>query len=65
MTDFILKFVYSENFHNRPVTITILTNTLMTNENTIRTKLKKLTKHGFIEICRCGCDGRTRKISTH
>ena len=62
MTDFILKFVYSENFHNRPVTITILTNTLMTNENTIRTKLKKLTKHRFIEICRCGCDGRTRKI---
>jgi hypothetical protein len=62
MTDFILKFVYSENFHNRPVTITILSNTLMTNENTIRTKLKKLTKHKFIEICRCGCDGRTRKI---
>jgi hypothetical protein len=34
----------------------------MTNENTIRTKLKKLAKHNFIEICRCGCDGRTRKI---
>lgn len=62
MTDFIIKFVYSENFHNRPVTITILTNTLMTNENTIRTKLKKLIEQDLIEICQCGCDGRTRKI---
>ena len=34
----------------------------MTNENTIRTKLKKLIEQDLIEICQCGCDGRTRKI---
>ena len=62
MTDFLMKFVYSENIKGNDVTITIIANTLMVNENTIRTKLKNLVKHDLIEICRCGCDGRTKKI---
>lgn len=62
MTDFLMKFIYTENLANKDVTMTILSNTTMTNENTIRTKLKALVKHELIEICRCGCDGRTKKI---
>jgi hypothetical protein len=62
MTDFLMKFIYTENLDNRDVTMTILSNTTMTNENTIRTKLKALVKHNLIEICRCGGDGRTKKI---
>ena len=62
MTDFLLKFIYLEDLHNRDVTMTILANTLMTNENTIRSKLKILIKNDLVEICKCGCDGRTRKI---
>lgn len=62
MTDFLMKFVYLENIKGNDVTITIIANTLIVNENTIRTKLKNLVKHDLIEICRCGCDGRTKKI---
>jgi len=62
MTDFLLKFIYLEDLHNRDVTMTILANTLMTNENTIRSKLKILIKNELVELCQCGCDGRTKKI---
>ena len=62
MTDFILKFVYTEDLNDRDVTITILANTTMSNENTIRKKLNHLIEHNLIEICKCGCDGRTKKI---
>ena len=62
MTDFIMKFVYTEDLNDRDVTITILANTTMSNENTIRKKLNHLMEHSMIEICRCGCDGRTKKI---
>ena len=55
MTDFLLKFIYLEDLHNRDVTMTILANTLMTNENTIRSKLKILIKNDLVEICKCGC----------
>jgi len=62
MTDFIVKFVYSEDYHDRPVTMTILANTLMTNENSIRTKLKFLIQHELIEVIKCDDDSRTKKI---
>ena len=62
MTDFLLKFIYLEDLHDRQVTMTILANTLMTNENTIRKKLKQLIKYDLIEICKCGCDGRQKQI---
>ena len=42
--------------------MTILANTLMTNENTIRSKLKTLIENDLIELCKCGCDSRTKKI---
>ena len=62
MTDFLMKFIYTEDLDGKDVTMTILANTTMTNENTIRAKLKILIKHDLVEICRCGCDGRTKKI---
>lgn len=62
MTDFLMKFICLEDMQNRDVTMTILANTLMTNENTIRSKLKTLIENDLVEICKCGCDGRTRKI---
>lgn len=62
MTDFLMKFICLEDIHNRDVTMTILANTLMTNENTIRSKLKILIKNELVELCQCGCDGRTKKI---
>jgi|TARA_R100000479_G_scaffold120597_2_gene61881 hypothetical protein len=62
MTDFLTKFIYLEDLKERSVTMTILANTLMVNENTIRSKLKQLMKHNLIEMCKCGCDGRTKKI---
>jgi hypothetical protein len=62
MTDFLLKFIYTEHLDGKDVTMTILANTTMTNDNTIRAKLKILIKHDLVEICRCGCDGRTKKI---
>ena len=62
MTDFLMKFVYLENIKGNHVTITIIANTLMVNENTIRTKLKNLIKHNLIEIRQCSLDGRTKKI---
>jgi hypothetical protein len=62
MTDFLMKFIYTEHINDRDVTMTILSNTLITNENTIRTKLKQLLDQKLIEICQCGCDGRTKKI---
>jgi len=62
MTDFLIKFIYLEDMQNRDVTMTILANTLLTNENTIRSKLKTLIENDLVEICKCGCDGRSRKI---
>ena len=62
LTDFLMKFIYTEDINDRRVTMTILSNTLRVNENTIRTKLKELIKHDLIELCQCGCDGRTKKI---
>ena len=62
MTDFLMKFIYTEHINDRDVTMTILSNTLMTNENTIRSKLKQLIEHNLIEMCQCGCDGRTKKL---
>ena len=62
MTDFLMKFIYLENLHDRQVTMTILANTLMTNENTIRKKLKQLIKYDLIEISKCGFDGRQKQI---
>jgi|TARA_Y100000033_G_scaffold22313_1_gene21054 DNA-binding MarR family transcriptional regulator len=62
MTDFLLKFIFLEDYHDRPVTMTIITNTLVTNENTIRTKLKSLIEHELIEIVKCKDDSRSRRI---
>lgn len=62
MTDFLMKFIYLEDLHDRTVTMTILANTLITNENTIRQKLKKLIDYDLVEICKCGCDGRQKII---
>lgn len=62
MTDFLMKFIYLEDLHERPVTMTILANTLITNENTIRQKLKKLISYDLVEICKCGNDARQKKI---
>ena len=62
MTDFLMKFIYTEHINDRNVTMTILSNTLMTNENTIRAKLKQLIQHDLIEVCKCDCDARTKKI---
>ena len=62
ITDFILKFIYTEKLNNRDVTITILANTLMINENTIRKKLKTLIDNQFVEVCECGCDRRLKKL---
>ena len=62
MTDTIMKFVYSEHYHNRPVTMTILANTLMTNENTLRTKLKALIEHELVEVIKCNNDSRQKQI---
>ena len=61
-TDFIMKFVYSEQYHNRQVTMTILANTLMTNENTIRSKLKELINHELVEVVKCDNDSRQKQI---
>ena len=62
MTDFLMKFIYTESLEDNDVTMTILANTTMHSENTIRSKLKILIKNDLVEICRCGCDGRTKKI---
>ena len=62
MTDFLMKFIYTENLKDRAVTMKILSNTTMSNENTIRAKLKILIKNDLIKISKCGSDGRTKKI---
>lgn len=62
MTDFIMKFVYSEDCYNRPVNMTILANTLMTNENTLRSKVKELIKHELIMVMKCNNDSRQKQI---
>jgi hypothetical protein len=62
ITDFILKFIYTEKLNNRDVTLTILSNTLMTNENTVRKKLKRLIDYNLVESCTCGCDKRLKKL---
>ena len=61
MTDFIMKFVHSEDYHGRSVNMTILANTLMTNENTIRSKLKGLIEHDLVEVVKCDDDSRQKK----
>lgn len=62
MTDFIMKFVHFEDYHGRSVNMTILANTLMTNENTIRSKLKSLIEHDLVEVVKCDDDSRHKKI---
>jgi len=62
MTDFLMKFIYTENLKDRAVTMKVLSNTTMSNENTIRAKLKILIKNDLIKISKCGSDGRTKKI---
>ena len=62
MTDFLMKFICLEDMHNRDVTMTILANTLMTNENTIRSKLKILIKNELIKVVVCNDDSRSKKI---
>jgi len=62
LTDFILKFIFTEHLNNRDVTITILSNTLMINENTVRAKLKMMIGFNLIEVCECGCDKRLKKL---
>ena len=47
---------------DRAVTMKILFNTTMSNENTIRAKLKILMENDLIKICKCGFDGRSKKI---
>ena len=58
LTDFILKFIFTEHLNNRDVTTTILINTLMISENTVRAKLKMMIAFNLIEVCACGCDKR-------
>ena len=60
LTDFILKFIFTEHLNNRDVTITILSNTLMINENTVRAKLKIMIAYNLIEVCECSNDKRQK-----
>ena len=62
LTDFILKFIFTEHLNNRDVTTTILLNTLMISENTVRAKIKMLMSFNLIEVCECGCDKRLKKL---
>ena len=61
-TDFLMKFIWLEDMESRDVTMTVLANTLMTNENTIRSKLKFLIKNELVEVTKCRDDSRTKKI---
>jgi len=60
LTDFILKFIFTEHLNNRDVTTTILFNTLMISENTVRAKLKKMLAFNLIEVCECSNDKRQK-----
>ncbi len=62
LTDFILKFVFTEHLNNRDVTTTILINTLMISENTVRAKIKMMLALNLIEVCECGCDKRRKRL---
>ena len=62
LTDFILKFIFTEHLNNRDVTITILSNTLMISENTVRTKLNMMLGNGLVEVCECGNDKRQKHL---
>ena len=62
ITDFLMKFIYTEHLDGRAVTMKILANTTMNSENTIRAKLKILIKNDLIKISKCGFDGRSKKI---
>ena len=62
LTDFILKFIFTEHLNKRDVTITILSNTLMINENTVRAKLKIMIAYNLIEVCECGNDKRLKHL---
>ena len=62
LTDFILKFIFTEHLNNRDVTTTILLNTLMITENTVRAKIKTMLAFNLIEVCECGCDKRLKKL---
>ena len=60
LTDFIMKFIFTEHLNNREVTITILSNTLMVNENTVRAKLKMIMGINLVEACECDNDKRQK-----
>ena len=62
LTDFILKFIFTEHLNNRDVTITILSNTLMISENTVRTKLNMMVGNNLVEVCECGNDKRQKHL---
>ena len=62
LTDYILKFIFTEHLNKRDVTTTILCNTLMISENTVRAKLKIMIDYNLIEVCECGCDKRLKKL---
>ena len=62
LTDFILKFIFTEHLNNRDVTSTILINTLMISENTVRAKLKMMIDFDLIEVCECGDDKRQKHL---
>ena len=62
LTDFILKFIFTEHLNDRDVTITILSNTLMISENTVRTKLNMMLGNNLVEVCECGNDKRQKHL---
>ena len=62
MTDFLMKFIYLQDLKGEDVTMTVIANTLMVNENTIRTKIKHLAKNKLIVCNKCGADSRTKVI---
>ena len=62
LTDFILKFIFTEHLNDRDVTITILSNTLMISENTVRTKLNMMLANNLVETCECGNDKRQKHL---
>ena len=62
LTDFIVKFIFTEHLNNRDVTTTILFNTLMISENTVRAKLKMMIAFDLIEVCEASDDKRYKHL---
>ena len=62
LTDFIAKFIFTEHLNNRDVTTTILFNTLMISENTVRAKLKMMIAFDLIEVCEASDDKRYKHL---